>query len=138
MATSRSALVERIADVLAGHPVEFAMLFGSAAREDDADWGDVDLAVEFEETVADRGYSDAYLGLAIDLEESLDADVDVVPFTSMSPRFRSVVIEEGVPVVGSEARKDELERRFGEEVPSADEARERVAAAASRLTDGGA
>jgi predicted nucleotidyltransferase len=134
MVTSRSAVVERVADVLAGHPVTFAMLFGSVAREEDAEWDDVDVAVEFEGDVGDDGYSDAYLGLVTDLEGSLDVDVDVVPFASMSPRFFSVVLEDGVLIVGTEARRDELERRLDRDAPSAEEARERVAAVASRLT----
>lgn len=137
MGTARSDLVARVADVLAGHPVEFAMLFGSAARGDEAERADVDLAVEFTEAVLDDGYSDAYLALATDLEDALGEDVDVVTFASMSPQFRSVVLEEGTVVVGTETRRSELERRFSDATPSVDEACERVAAVASRLADDG-
>lgn len=137
MDTARSDLAARIANVLAGHPVEFALLFGSAARGEESERGDVDLGVEFADEVGDGGYSDAYLSLATDLEDSLGEDVDVVTFASMSPQFRSVVFEEGVVVVGTEADLTELERRFRRDAPSVDEARERVAAAASRLAGDG-
>lgn len=113
------------------------MLFGSAARGEGAERGDVDLAVEFGDEVADGGYSATYLALVTDLEDSIGEDVDVVTFASMSPQFRSVVLEEGIPVVGTEADRAELERRFRREPPSVDDARRRVAAAASRLADDG-
>lgn len=126
MVTARSAVVERVADVLDGHPVEFAMLFGSAARGDGADRGDVDLAVEFTDDAVESGYSDACLALAADLEDSLGEDVDVVTFASMSPVFHSVVLEEGVLVVGTVAGRAELERRFRRDAPSAEDARARL------------
>jgi len=138
MGTARSDLTAHISDVLAGHPVEFAVLFGSAARGEGADRGDVDLAVEFEDSVYAGGYSAAYLALVTDLEDSLGEDVDVVTFASMSPQFRSVVLEEGIVVVGTEADRAELEGRFRRAPPSVEEARRCVAAAADRLADDGA
>lgn len=137
MGSGRSELIARVADVLDGHPVVFAMLFGSAARGEGTDRGDVDIAVEFADEAVERGYSDAYLALTTDLEDTLGEAVDVVTFTSMSPGFRSVVLEEGVLVVGTKAGRAELERRFHRDAPSAEAARERVSAAASRLADDG-
>jgi len=138
MGTAGSDLTAHVSDVLAGHPVEFAVLFGSAARGEGADRGDVDLAVEFGDAVDAGGYSAAYLALVTDLEDSLGEDVDVVTFTSMSPQFRSVVLEEGTVVVGTEADRAELEDRFRQDPPSIEDARRRVAAAAGRLADDGA
>lgn len=135
MATAHEEVLDRVGSVLSGHPVTFAMLFGSVARGEGAETSDLDLAVEFDERVREDGYSDAYLSLLTDLETALDVDVDVVTVASMPPRFAHVAFEEGVVVLGTEARKDALARDLAGEPPSTADARERVTAAAARLTD---
>lgn len=131
-------VLKRVEAVLSEHPVQFAMLFGSTVRGDDHRGSDVDLAVDFEEGPGDVEYTDAYLDLIVDLEDALGVDVDVVTFSSMSPRFASVVLEDGLVVVGGEERRRAIERQVAGGTPSTEEARERVAAAADRLatTDG--
>lgn len=127
--------VDRTKHVLARHPVRFAMAFGSAARDGAGRANDLDIAVEFEGTAREDGYSDAYLGLVADLEAALDVDVDVVPVSSMGPRFAAVAFDEGVVLVGTEARKEVLARAVAGDLPTTAESRERVAAAAARLTE---
>lgn len=131
--TVPDALLDRTREVLTRHPVSFAMVFGSTTREA-AEPRDLDLAVEFEDGIRSEGYSEAYLQLLIDLEAALDIDVDIVRVSSMSPEFARVAFDEGVVVLGSEARKDELARRHAGELPSVAEARDRIAAVAERLT----
>lgn len=122
-------------DVLREHGVSFALLFGSASR--DSEWRDVDVAFEFE-TVRpdDDGYSDAYLSLLVALEDRLDADVDLVDVHATSSSFARVIFDDGITLVGSEDRREELARRLAGERPTIDDARDRVASAVERIREG--
>ncbi|MFQ3476078.1 nucleotidyltransferase domain-containing protein [Halonotius sp. F2-221B] len=121
--------------VLSAHPVSFAMLFGSAARESIATADDIDLAVEFgTHRPTDDGYSDVYLKLVGDLESALSTDVDIVDVHTMDESFATVVFDEGEVLVGND-RRSELTANVTGERPSAERARDRVAAAADRLTE---
>lgn len=122
--------------VLEGHAVSFAMLFGSTAHRAHTPESDVDLAVEFDDVrPADDGYSDAYLGLLTDLEESLTTSVDVVDVHSLTPRFARAVFDSGVVVIGDDERRAALERDLAADSLSIDDARERVATAVERLEE---
>jgi len=121
--------------VLSAHPVSFAMLFGSAARESIATADDIDLAVEFEtHRPSDAGYSDVYLKLVGDLEAALPTEVDVVDVHTMNESFATVVFDTGEVLVGDD-RRSELAACVTGAGPSAERARNRVAAAADRLTE---
>ena len=121
--------------VLSAHPVSFAMLFGSAARESIAAADDIDLAVEFEtHRPSDAGYSDIYLKLVDDLESTLSMEIDIVDVHTMNESFAAVVFDEGEVLVG-EDRRSELAASVAGSEPSAERARDRVAAAADRLTE---
>ncbi|WP_415380305.1 type VII toxin-antitoxin system MntA family adenylyltransferase antitoxin [Halosimplex sp. TS25] len=119
------------------HPVSFAMVFGSVARDEARNGSDIDLAIEFESLrPEDDGYSDAYLRLRSDLDERLPVEIDVVDVHSLPPSFGRVVFEDGTVVLGSDERRAELEREVAGEQPSVSDARSRVAAAARRLREG--
>ena len=121
--------------VLSAHPVSFAMLFGSAVRESIAAADDIDLAVEFEtHRPSDDGYSDVYLKLVDDLESTLSTEVDIVDVHTMDGSFAAVVFDEGEVLVGHD-RRSELAASVTGVRPSAERARDRVAAAADRLTE---
>ncbi len=123
--------------VLDGHPVSFAMVFGSAARGSMDDRSDVDVAVEFDDhRPGDDGYSDVYLRLVSDLDGALPTDVDVVDVHSMPPQFARVAFDDGDAIVGSDSRRRELEREMAGDSPSRSNAHARVAAAAERLREG--
>jgi hypothetical protein len=97
----------------------------------------VDLAVEFEELRPDDdGYSDAYLRLLSDLEETLSVTVDIVDVHTMPPEFARVVFDQGILLRGTEQRRSELEQAIAGDELTVSEARERVAAAADRLREG--
>lgn len=135
MAADTKSTIERLASVCSRHPVTFAMLFGSAARGEESERSDLDLAVEFEERVREDGYGEAYLRLRSDLAAELGRDVDVIRIDAMSPAFAHVAFDEGIVVVGDGKRKDELAREIAGPLPSVSKSRERIADAASRLAD---
>lgn len=123
-------------EVLARHSVSFALLFGSGARASTTEMGDVDLAIEFEELRPDNdGYSDAYLRLLSDLEETLSVAVDVVDVHTMPPEFARVVFDQGLLLLGTDQRRADLEQAIAGDEPTVNEARKRVAAAVDRLRE---
>lgn len=131
-----SETLRRLRGILEEHGVGLALLFGSAARPGGGDPADIDLAVEFADLEpTDDGYASAYLDLYTALEDRLDAEVDLVDVRSMSPRFASVVFDEGVLILGSPEHREKLADKLGGETPSAAEARDRVAAAVARLKE---
>ena len=130
-----SMIRERLRRVLTTHPVSFAMLFGSVVRGDAADANDIDLAVEFKaHRPTDDGYSDVYLRLVDDLETALSTAVDVVDVHTMDESFASVAFDEGEVLLGDN-RRSELAATVAGAPVSAEQARDRVAAAADRIDD---
>lgn len=128
--------MDRLRDSLERHPVSFAMVFGSVAREETTSESDVDIAVEFEGfRPEDDGYSDVYLGLCSDLDEALPVETDVVDVHSLSPSFARIVFDDGVVILGSDERRSELEREVAGEQPTVSDARDRIAAAARRMRE---
>jgi predicted nucleotidyltransferase len=137
--SSRVALsAEQLAtlqSLLAEHDVRLAVLFGSATRPE-SDQNDIDLAVEFDDwRPDDEGYATAYLGLSTALEEELDVAVDLVDVHSADDRFAAVILEDGVLIRGSQERKAHLADQVRDAYPSIEDARERVAAAVTRLEE---
>lgn len=86
----REAILE-IARRYGGHDVR---VFGSVARGEATESSDVDFIVRFD---PDRSLFD-HGGLIADLEELLDAKVDVVSEGGMRERFRKRVMKEAVPL----------------------------------------
>ena len=126
---------ERLQRVLASHPISFAMLFGSMTQGEASDANDIDIAVEFEtHQPTDDGYSDVYLRLVDDLETALSTPVDVVDVHMMDESFGSVVFDEGEILLGDDRRSELVATVAGAPV-SAEQARDRVAAAADRLQE---
>lgn len=122
--------------LLAEHDVRLAVLFGSATRPE-REQNDLDVAVEFDDwRPGDEGYTTAYLGLATALEEELDVAVDLVDVHSADDRFAAVIFEDGILIQGSKERKEQLEEQVRDAYPSVEDARERVAAAVTRLEEG--
>lgn len=129
-------VIERLANVLADHPVSFAMVFGSAVKAGLNDDGDIDLAVEFDDIrPTDDGYSDTFLRLRSDLDERFSRDIDVVDIHTLSAEFARAAFDVGIVVRGSSAAKDDLEAKLAAEHLSVEEAKRRVAAAADELVD---
>jgi predicted nucleotidyltransferase len=128
--------LDDVREVLAQHSVSFALLFGSGARVSTTEMGDVDLAVEFEELRPDDdGYSDAYLRLLSDFEETLSVAVDIVDVHTMPPAFARVVFDQGILLLGTDQRRVELEQPIAGDELTVNDARKRVAAAVDRLRE---
>lgn len=122
--------------VLEEHSVSFAMVFGSATGGGYTEDSDLDVATEFDGMrPTDEGYSDAYLGLLSDLEDSLSTRVDIVDVHSLTPEFARAVFDSGVIVIGDDERRATMERDLAADSLSVDEARERVAAAVEQLEE---
>ena len=69
-------------------------LFGSFARDEARVTSDVDILVEFEETVT----FDRYMGLKFYLEDLLGTKVDLVEKAMLHPSIRSRVENEVIPI----------------------------------------
>lgn len=123
----------RLHDILQNHGLRLAAVFGSTVRRTDEP-ADLDLLIEFEDhRPGDDGYASAYLSLYSALEDELAVDVDLVDVHTMSPGFGHIALEEAVLLVGNPDRLAALARRYADESPSVTDARERIAAAATRL-----
>jgi predicted nucleotidyltransferase len=133
----KDAVLETCRRILEEHDVSTAILFGSAADPEREEWRDLDVVVEFaSHRPGDDGYSGAYLRLLTDLDDAVDPDVDVVDVHSASPSFVGVALENGRLLVGSDERRRELLDELGDEPPTLEDARRRVADAADRLRQG--
>lgn len=92
----RDALVSR----LEAAPVRLALLFRSYAMGDATSASDVDIAIAYEEEVAD--VTDVHLSLVAELTRILGRDdVDVVRMTAVDPRIAVEALEHGQRLVGT-------------------------------------
>jgi len=109
--TSDSVDVDRIRAVLADHPVRLAVLFGSQAAGTPDPASDVDIAVEFDASVENRGQ--ALLAVLTDLSVALDRnDVDLAVVDDLEPRVGRAAFAEGRLLCGSAERAERHRRRF--------------------------
>lgn len=90
---------QAVLDILSAHreqlqrySVKALFLFGSVARDTAHAQSDVDLLVEFEQTVG----LFTFLGLKHYLEDILDCSVDLGTRNSLRPALKATVLEEAV------------------------------------------
>lgn len=113
----QSVDLDRIRAVLDEHPVRLAVLFGSRTRGMADPESDIDLAVEFEDSVDDRGQ--ALLELLTDLSVALDRnDVDLAVVDDLNPRVGHAAFAQGRLLCGSPDRAERHRKRFVEAVDS--------------------
>ncbi|WP_302081543.1 type VII toxin-antitoxin system MntA family adenylyltransferase antitoxin [Salinibaculum rarum] len=100
---SVSALdVEAIVDVLAESSVAVAILYGSYARGEETSSSDVDIAVEFDESLSSAERTRTRLALIERLTTVLGTDaVDAVPFSQASGDLKREILEDGICLYGS-------------------------------------
>jgi predicted nucleotidyltransferase len=96
----REDVIERIGDVVAGHPVVFSYLFGSFARDDARKGSDVDVAVHFAPGMVAADRFERCLRMGAELETSLGRQVDVVDLGSAPLRLAGRILTERVVVTG--------------------------------------
>ncbi len=108
---------ESAARVIERYPVRFAVLFGSHARGTQTEFSDIDIAVEFDESVADSDRTRARARLISDLSKELGTDaVDVADFAAIRPSVAVSALEHGSILVGDEKRAASLHERFERQV----------------------
>lgn len=83
-------LAGRIRAIAARYGYRNVRLFGSVARDQDGPDSDVDLLVTGHRSLLDL------IGLTQDLEQLLDAKVDVVPDHAMKPRVAATALPQAV------------------------------------------
>jgi predicted nucleotidyltransferase len=130
-------LIDALRRTLEEYPISFASVFGSQVTDDPAtSSSDVDIAVEFEaRRPGDEEYNELYFAVLGAVEDAVSPDVDLIDVRTMSPAFAHVVFANGERLIGTDDRQAQLEAELTGEPPTFEEARERVAAAATRLRE---
>lgn len=86
-------------------PVRRGILFGSYARGDDRSTSDIDLAVEFEESLSSMERTRSRLRLIDRLSVELGIDtIDVVPLDTASADLRREIQYDGIVLYGPTTR----------------------------------
>lgn len=99
--------------VLREHPIRIGILFGSHVRGTETTESDVDVAVEFEDSLSDEERHRARIDLIVDLMEAIGVnDVDVTDLEDVRPAIGAAALRTGVALVGEEARIDRLREEF--------------------------
>lgn len=124
--------LEILRGVLTEHPVRLAVLFGSAATGETHPGSDLDVAVEFADSVED--VADAFLPLVVDLSSAVGRnDVDLSLVSDLKPRVGLAAFSEGTLLVGTPERmamhRDRFERAVSELKRNRRSLRERLDAA---------
>lgn len=116
--------LDTIAQVLDETPVNLAILYGSYARGDTTTKSDIDLAVEFEESLSSIERTRARLGLIERLTTELETDeIDVTPLAQVSTELLQEILADGILIYGSPA---DLERYYDQSVEGSSH-RDRIA-----------
>lgn len=121
--------------VLARHPVRLAVLFGSHVRGEGTESSDIDIAVEFEDSVSKEVYGSVRLGLIADLMSAAKQEaIDVADLDDMRPDVGREALDHGIVLVGdierAERYREDFERRAA---PPEKTRRERFDALLERL-----
>lgn len=106
--------IDGIIGILESAPVRLAILFGSHATGGTHPRSDVDIAVEFEGLrPGDEGYHTTFLGLSVDLSETLGTDdVDLVDLHTAPPSLVDQIVDAGILLVGEPAHAAALRREL--------------------------
>lgn len=118
-AADLSVAIERLGRVFHDQPVRLAVLFGSQADGTASEASDVDIVVEFDESVDDR--RSAKVALLTALSVALDRnDIDLSLVSDIDPEVGAVAFSTGRLLCGSRDRFDHLADRFARQRPSDD------------------
>lgn len=112
-ATTVSGLdIAAVVRVLEQAPVTLGILYGSHARGEATPRSDIDLAVEFDRSLASVERTRARLSLIERLSAELDTDdVDVVPLSRAPDELLETILTDGVLVIGSLADVEAYRRQ---------------------------
>ncbi len=94
--------VEAIVEIVADAPVSAAVLYGSYARGEQRLGSDIDVAVEFDESLSSIERTRARLELTERLGTTLGTDdIDVTPLSKAPAELKGEVLEDGICLYGS-------------------------------------
>jgi predicted nucleotidyltransferase len=94
--------VEAIVEIVTDAPVLAAVLYGSCARGEQRPGSDIDVAVEFDESLSSTERTRARLALIERLGTALGTDdVDVTPLSKASAELKREILEDGICLYGS-------------------------------------
>jgi predicted nucleotidyltransferase len=94
--------VEAIVEIVTDAPVSVAVLYGSYARGEQRPESDIDVAVEFDESLSSTERTRARLALIERLGTALGTDdVDVTPLSKASAELKREILEDGICLYGS-------------------------------------
>ena len=85
-----------IQPVLCKYPIKRASLFGSYARQDAHSGSDIDILVEFSDTVSLL----QFVGIQQELEDILKKKVDLVDFSTLKSQLKVNILEEQIAIYG--------------------------------------
>lgn len=91
-----SSIKKKALPVLKRHSVKRAAIFGSYARGTAKSRSDVDFLIEYRSK--NKSLFDL-VDLKLDLEETLDHEVDIVTYNSIYPALRERILEEQVEIL---------------------------------------
>ena len=107
--------VETIVQVLDEAPVNLGILYGSRARGETTPNSDIDLAIEFEESLSSTELTQTRLGLIERLTTELETDeIDVVPISRVPTELLEAILADGVLLYGSPENLDKYRRQASE------------------------
>lgn len=104
---------EAVRSILCDHPVEFAVLFGSAARGESHAESDVDIGVVFESFRTVRAYRTAREELTADLMSAMGRnEIDLIDLDDAEPSVARHALSDAVVLLGDPARLSDLRDRY--------------------------
>lgn len=117
--------LEEMRDYLSRAPVEFAVLFGSRARESERAASDVDVALRFPPEMSDLERFRARNRIDADLQAFAEDFVDVSDIDSLPTPVAYNAVRDGIALAGDVDAIEEFRERIEREYESASERRER-------------
>ena len=108
--------LEAIREVIARHPVDLAVLFGSQTRGQSSVESDIDIAVAFDDSVDPDDRISARIDLIVDLSARLGTDdIDIADLASIKPIVGEHAMRTGILLVGDEASRQTYLDHFQDE-----------------------
>ena len=85
----------KILPILKKYNVKKAGIFGSVARNEENENSDVDILVEIDSDISLLGF----VGMKIEIEETLGRKVDLVEYSTIKPTLRKRILREEVHIL---------------------------------------